>query len=65
MVDENVLRNHEALRKYERLMLMTLYLQDDNVSDWGTFSNYGCYCFQNFDENFWRGQGLPKDAIDK
>lgn len=56
---------NKALRKYERLMLMTLYLQDDNVSDWGTFSNYGCYCFQKFDENFWRGQGLPKDAIDK
>jgi len=55
----------ETLRKYELLKLMTIYLQPDEQVKWSKFSGYGCYCFQSYDNEFWKGQGLPKDDIDK
>ena len=44
---------------------MTIYLQPDEETKWSKFSGYGCYCFQSYDNEFWKGQGLPKDDIDK
>lgn len=54
-----------TLEKYELLKFMMLYLQPAEFQDWNRFSGYGCWCFQSFDTDFWRGQGLPKDEIDK
>ena len=54
-----------TLRKYELLKLMTLYLQPDEETKWSKFSGYGCYCFQSYNNEFWKGQGLPKDDIDR
>ena len=54
-----------TLEKYELLKFMMLYLQPAEFQDWNRFSGYGCWCFQSFDTEFWRGQGLPKDEIDK
>ena len=54
-----------TLEKYELLKYMTLYLQPEEGQDWNRFSGYGCWCFQSFDNQFWKGQGLPKDEIDK
>ena len=42
-----------------------MYLQPEEGQKWSRFSGYGCYCFQSFDNEFWRGEGLPKDEIDK
>ena len=56
----------KTLRKYEILKLMMLYLQpEEEGQKWNRLSGYGCYCFQSFDNQFWRGEGLPKDDIDK
>ena len=45
---------------------MMLYLQpEEEGQKWNRLSGYGCYCFQSFDNQFWRGEGLPKDDIDK
>ena len=54
-----------TLEKYELLKYMMLYLQPSEFQDWNRFSGYGCWCFQSFDNEFWKGQGLPKDDIDK
>lgn len=54
-----------TLEKYELLKYMMLYLQPAEFQDWNRFSGYGCWCFQNVDNEFWKGQGLPKDEIDK
>jgi len=42
-----------------------LYLQPEEFQQWNRFSGYGCWCFQSLDNEFWKGQGLPKDEIDK
>lgn len=61
--DDNLSQN--TLEKYELLKYMMLYLQPEEFQDWNKFSNYGCWCFQSQDTEFWKGQGLPKDDIDK
>jgi len=64
-IEWNDTTGQETLRKYELLKLMTIYLQPDEETKWSKFSGYGCYCFQSYDNEFWKGQGLPKDDIDK
>jgi hypothetical protein len=55
----------KTLKKYELLKNMMVYLQENDGRVFSRFSQYGCWCFQSFDYDFWKGQGYPKDGIDK
>lgn len=62
--DEGILDTLDELRRFKNLKAMTMTLQPVNVTVFGRYCYYGCWCLPNGMHNLAAGYGTPVDAID-
>jgi len=55
----------DALRKFKSLKSMVMFLQPSNITIFGRYCYYGCWCLPNGQHNLASGYGFPVDPIDE
>jgi len=55
----------QAMRKFRNLKAMVMVLQPVNITIFGRYCYYGCWCLPNGQHNLAQGFGQPVDPIDE